>query len=61
VILGQDSYPLPDVLHDIMFQFDSEYDDIFELDIRPKTNQSLAWNPIFYNEVVNKGVFYGRP
>ena len=60
VLLGQDYYSWPDELFNIWSRFSIEYYDIIELDIRPKTKKSLAWNPNFYNEVVNKGVFYGR-
>ena len=36
---------------------EAEYNVIF--DLHPMNNEELKQNPIYYNQVVNKGIFYG--
>ena len=36
---------------------EAEYDII--LDLHPMNREELKQNPIYYNQVVNKGIFYG--
>ena len=59
VLFGQDYFFMPDALFDILSQMMYDYYDVIDLDIHTKTRQTLALNPFFYDEVVNKGVFYG--
>jgi predicted nucleotidyltransferase len=60
VLLGQDYFRWPKTFHNILSQLRYDYYDIIDLDVHTKTRESLQRNPIFYNEVVNKGVFYGK-
>ena len=60
VILGEDYIFWPKKFHDIFSKMLCDYYEKIELDIRTKTWESLKWNPVFFNEVVNNGVFYGR-
>ena len=58
LLFKHDSYYLPNEYYEILSQMRYDYFDIVDLDIHTKTFQQLQSNPIFYNEVVNKGVFY---
>jgi len=60
VILGHDYFRWPEAYHDIISQLQYEYYNAIDLDIHKRTWKTLKHNPVFYNEVVNKGVFYGR-
>ena len=60
VILGEEFIFWPKEFHDIFSMMLCDYFEKIELDIRTKTLESLKWNPIFYDEVANKGVYYGR-
>lgn len=44
-------------LWDIVGKLEAEYDVIF--DIHPMTLSELEKNSVYYNQVVNKGIFYG--
>ena len=59
VLFKHDYFRMPDALSDIWSQMMYDYYDIIDLDIHTKTRQKLEMNPFFYDEVVNKGVFYG--
>ena len=59
VLFGQDYFPMPEPLFDILSQMMYDYYDIIDLDVHTKTRQTLERNPFFYDAVVNKGVFYG--
>jgi len=59
VLLKQDYFFMPDALSDIWSQMMYDYYDIIDIDLHTKTRQKLEMNPFFYDEVVNKGVFYG--
>lgn len=41
----------------IVGKFEAEFDII--LDLHPMSELELEQNPIYYNQVVNKGIFYG--
>ena len=41
---------------DIVGPIEAEYDVFF--DLHPMTYQELSFNPFYYEEVVNKGIFY---
>ena len=58
-VFGRDLFNLPDEFYDILSQMRYDYYDIMDLDIHPKTRQELEFKPFFYEEVVNKRVFYG--
>ena len=60
VLLGNDYFRWPEAYHDVISQVDYDYFGVIDLDIHKMTRESLKRNPIFYNEVVNKGVYYGR-
>ena len=59
VLFGQDSFYQPDAFYDILSQMRYDYYDIIDIDILPYTIKELQQNYSFYDEVVNKGVFYG--
>ena len=44
------------IIWDIVSFLDYKYDMVF--DLHPMTMKELERNPIFHNEVVNKGIFY---
>jgi len=44
-------------LWEVVGNIEAEYDVIF--DLHPMNNDELKQNLIYYNQVVNKGVFYG--
>jgi predicted nucleotidyltransferase len=58
VLFGQERFYQPDEYYRILSKFMYDYYDIIDLDIHPKTQKQLENNPFFYNEVVNKGVWY---
>ncbi len=58
VLFGQERFWQPDVFYEILSKMDYDYYDVIDLDIHTKTKKQLASNPFFYNEVVNKGIFY---
>lgn len=58
VLFGEERFYQPDVFYEILSKFMYDYYDVIDLDIHPKTQKQLKNNPFFYNEVVNKGVFY---
>jgi len=45
-----------DDFYNLISEFTYKYD--ADLDLHPMTRSDLERNPVFYNEVVNKGVFY---
>ena len=59
VLFNQDYFRLPDALFEILFDIGIEYYDLIDLDVHTETLNSLKLNPFLYDEVVNKGVFYG--
>lgn len=46
-------FELSGILLDLIYKYD------VYIDLHPYTQEELSRNPIYYNEVVNKGVFYG--
>ncbi len=44
-------------LWEIIGEFEAETDQVF--DIHPMTLSELKRNPVYYNQVVNKGIYYG--
>ncbi len=58
VLFGAERFWQPEAFYDILSKMKYDYYDIIDLDIHPKTKKQLENNPFFYNEVVNKGVFY---
>ena len=58
VLFGEERFWQPDVFYEILSKMEYDYYDIIDLDIHPQTQKQLESNPIFYREVVNKGVFY---
>ncbi|MCL2334910.1 MAG: nucleotidyltransferase domain-containing protein [Endomicrobia bacterium] len=44
------------IIWDIVSFLDYKYDLVF--DLHPMTREELERNPVFYDEVVNKGIFY---
>jgi predicted nucleotidyltransferase len=60
VLFEQERFWQPDEYYNILSKFMYDYYDIIDLDIHTKTQKQLKNNPFFYNEVVNKGVFYDR-
>jgi len=44
-------------LWNIIGRLEAEFD--ITLDLHPMSRQELEQNPIYYNQVVNKGIFYG--
>jgi predicted nucleotidyltransferase len=59
VLFGQERLYQPDVFYDVLSQMSYDYYDVIDLDILPYTRKELQQNYSFYDEVVNKGVFYG--
>jgi len=59
VLFGQEYFGMPDELFEVLFQMRIDYYDMLDLDVLPYTIDNLQQNYIFYDEVVNKGVFYG--
>ncbi|MDR1327290.1 MAG: nucleotidyltransferase domain-containing protein [Heliobacteriaceae bacterium] len=59
VLFGHERFYQPDAFYEILSKMRYDYYDVIDLDIHPKTHKQLENNPIFYNEVVNRGVFYG--
>ena len=59
VLFGRGYFDLPDEYYDIYGKMLADYYELIDLDIHPKTWHDLERNPIFYDEVVNKGVYYG--
>jgi len=60
VLFGQEYFGMPDELFEVLFQMRIDYYDVIDLDVLPYTINSLQQNYGFYDEVVNKGVFYGQ-
>ena len=60
VILGDDGLKTSDTYYDVLSQMMYDYYDVVDLDVHRRTSDSIKRNYIFYDEVVNKGVFYGR-
>ena len=58
VLFGNENAFWADAFYDILSKFRSDYYEVMGLDVLRKTQQQLENNPTFYNEVVNKGVFY---
>jgi predicted nucleotidyltransferase len=58
VLFSQERFSQPDEYYQVLSQMRYDYFDIIDLDIIPKTKKQLESNPIFYNEVVNKGLWY---
>jgi predicted nucleotidyltransferase len=58
VLFGDENSFQVDAFYDILSKFRYDYYDIIDLDVHRRTRKLLENNPIFYNEVVNKGVFY---
>jgi len=44
-------------LWNIIGKFEAEFDVI--LDFHPTTYDELKKNPVYYNQVINKGIYYG--
>jgi|GEM_PF-1637443 len=44
-------------LWELISKIEAEYNII--LDIHPMSDKELEKNPVFYNQIVNKGIFYG--
>ena len=59
VIFGQERFYQPDEFYDVLLQMDVDYYNVIDLDVLPYTREQLQRNYNFYDEVVNKGVFYG--
>ena len=59
VLFENNSFSLPDPFYDILFQMGIEYHDTVFIDVLPYTREELKRNYNFYDEVVNKGVYYG--
>ena len=58
IVFGEERFWQPNIFYDILSKIRYDYYDIVDLDIHTKTQKQLKNNYIFYNEVVNKGVFY---
>ena len=59
LIINRDYFDLPDEYYNIYGKMLADYYELIDLDIHTKTMYDLEQNPIFYDEVVNKGVYYG--
>jgi len=59
VLFKQEYFGMPDELFEVLFQMRIDYYDMIDLDVLPYTLDNLQQNYYFYDEVVNKGVFYG--
>jgi len=60
VLFGQEYFGMPDELFEVLFQMRIDYFEMIDLDVLPYTIDNLQQNYGFYDEVVNKGVFYGQ-
>ena len=59
VLFGHYDMLSPGAFSDIRFQLMYDYEDVIDLDVIPYTRVELENSLSFYDEVVNKGVFYG--
>ena len=59
LVINRDYFDLPDEYYYIYGKMLADYYELIDLDIHTKTWHDLEQNPIFYDEVVNKGVYYG--
>jgi len=59
VLFKNGNSDLSNEFYDIIFQIDIDYYDTVDIDILPLSKEQLAMNYFFYDEVVNKGIFYG--
>jgi len=50
----QKTYELSEIICDLIYKYD------IYIDVHPYTIQDLEKNPVYHNEVVNKGIFYGK-
>ena len=60
VILGEENAIMPDDFCEVLSQIRDDYYEIVDLDVHRRTKESIKRNYVFFNEVVNKGVYYGR-
>jgi predicted nucleotidyltransferase len=59
VLFEQERFYQPDAFYEILSKMRYDYYDVIDLDVHRRTRKELERNYSFYDEVVNKGVFYG--
>lgn len=58
LLFSNNSFKQPDVFYEILSKFMYDYYDVIDLDVHRRTKKELERNSSFYDEVVNRGVFY---
>ena len=59
MLFGSTPFYMPDEFYEILSHMYADYYEAIDLDLQHYTMEQLKINPLFYNEVVNKGVYYG--